>query len=173
MIYGLIGVLIGAALASGYNHWSTRRSELEAALVSATLMCDEMRALIVEMGRSPAESSAQLARVASSWDERREALVLFLADRDFEEVGKVIRDARSVLSGEAIGTPSTETEALIRRMERLVDEFEAQKKKLRREHQAFIASALGSYLRGLAGRATTGARTDRHLSGDDPETELQ
>src|SRR5947209_3545301 len=71
VIFGLVGVLVGVAIASGYSYWSIRRSELEQALVSATIMCDEMRALIVEMGRSSAAGSSQLARTASTWDERR------------------------------------------------------------------------------------------------------
>jgi hypothetical protein len=35
-LFGLIGVLAGVGIASGFGFWSTRREELEAAVVAAS-----------------------------------------------------------------------------------------------------------------------------------------
>ena len=83
---GLIGVVIGLIAGSGFTFWSTRRSELERAVIACCVLGDELRAL-----RSADPSSIESVRLETAWAEQRSALIVEMRPDDFEALAAAIR----------------------------------------------------------------------------------
>jgi hypothetical protein len=130
----LIGVLIGAALASAYNFWAIRRSELERAVVAGSIVDDELLgigcSLLADAGKGRALDSSALTK---AWEEHRHSLVMYLSAERFQELASAVRRARQ-------GDISADE------LEGIRQELAQRTATLRAEHQAFIMTPLFKYL---------------------------
>jgi hypothetical protein len=132
-----LGVVIGLAVGFGYRFWSTRREELMAATVAATLLRDAARAA--------EHKSDDATNLADMWEEQRVALLRLITPADYELLSRAVETAGG-------------NTGLVPVLDRLTNLFW-------REHQAFILTPLIKYarrddlsgkvseiVRGLAGR---------------------
>ena len=71
-LIGLAGVLVGLLVASSFTFWATRRSELAASAVAASILAEELRH---SNRRSPEDGSASIGRLEKAWDEHRDAFI--------------------------------------------------------------------------------------------------
>lgn len=119
-LVGLLGVVVGLAVGFGYRFWSTRRDELMAATIAATLLRDAIRAT--------QDDSGDLDVLIALWEEQRVNLIRLITPADYELLAHNIAtrsqsdpDVSTVFDGLAI--------------------------LFWREHQAFILTPLFKYLR--------------------------
>jgi hypothetical protein len=137
-LFGLIGVLAGVGIASGFGFWSTRREELEAAVVAATIVVDELQMTRASLQERDADelTAARITSLASFWLDHRAALVLYLQPAQFSALNRMI----SVAPGRASATLDEEIGAVLAWLMHRATE-------LRDAHQAFILTPLVKYLR--------------------------
>lgn len=118
-LVGFLGVVVGLAVGFGYRFWSTRREELMAATVAATLLRDAARASRLEAGRSVA--------LTKLWEEHRVAFIRLITPADYEVLSRDIESPRAASKLADI-------------LDRLTALFWS-------EHQAFILTPLVKYIR--------------------------
>lgn len=119
-LVGFLGVVVGLAVGFGYRFWSTRRDELMAATIAATLVRDA--------ARSAEREPKSVGRLVERWEEQRGALIRLITPKNYELL------ARSLGSG----LPPDARAAAI--LDRLTILFWT-------EHQAFILTPLFKYVR--------------------------
>jgi hypothetical protein len=119
-LVGFLGVVVGLAVGFGYRFWSTRREEMMAATVAATLLRDAARA-----GR-PTNSDAPT--LSDLWHEQRVALIRLITPVDYQILSRNI-------------------EANSRADARLVMVLDRLTMLFWHEHQALILTPLVKYLR--------------------------
>ncbi len=147
-IIGLLGVIVGLAVARGYSFWAMRRAELAAAVVAAGLLGEALRALVANDG------SVAREQLATTWHEHRGSLVVHMRPQDF-----------SALSDAVLRVDAPRE--LLRAVTELHELFWA-------EHEAFILVPLAHYLSGetlskriggIVGAALREARAEREGGG--------
>lgn len=119
-LVGFFGVVLGLAVGFGYRFWSTRRDEMMAATIAATLIRDAARAV--------QEAHSTTASLVSVWEEERAALIRLITPADYEALSRNIDSARP---------PDSRLTAVCDRLTLL----------FWKEHQAFILTPLIKYLR--------------------------
>jgi hypothetical protein len=118
-LVGFLGVVVGLAVGFGYRFWSTRREELMAATIAATVLRDAARDL--------EEGSSDVA-LSNLWDEQRVALIRLITPTDYEILARNIT---------AVSQADSRLVAVLDRLTTL----------FWREHQAFILTPLIKYIR--------------------------
>jgi hypothetical protein len=139
-LVGFLGVVVGLAVGFGYRFWSTRREELMAATVAATVLRDAARAA----HHDPADPAA----LSDLWNEHRVALIRLITPADYEILSRSIKAGSRGDSG-AVAV-----------FDRLTTLFW-------REHQAFILTPLVKYIRrdDLSDKVSTIVRESNQRSG--------
>jgi hypothetical protein len=157
VVWGLIGVLVGAGIASGYSFWELWRSELGKGVVATHALEDEMRALVDELtfavttGRRPA---IDVAPAMAVWRDQREAVVLYVDSTLFTRLGAGVlaseRWARDDARGKKRPRLEADDLAVVNEVIALLDSARSTLRclgaVLREEHDRFIVSSL---LRGI------------------------
>lgn len=143
-LFAAIGVIAGVMITGSVGFWSTRRQELERAVVAATLLLDEMTLDL--------EGPAHLATLRKLWEEQRGSLVLYLQPQAFSALNKTILRA----------TSETPPDDIAEHMGRVLADLQTQTRRLRRQHQEFILTPLVRYVRSAPWRRT------RHEPSDEP-----
>lgn len=80
-LLGILGVVLGFAIGSGYSFWAVRRAELADAVFATAALGEELRAL----ARTRGDDEAIRARLQGAWRDNRRALVAYLPPRGFEK----------------------------------------------------------------------------------------
>jgi hypothetical protein len=133
-VVGLIGVLVGAAVAAAYGFWSTRRSELGDAFVAASILAEELRDLLEANANQTLDSQPLVA----AWRTQRGALVAYLYPEEFQSLGSsMLRAQRWHRNDEDLRTE----------LEATLGELSVHAERLREDHQAFLITPLARYLR--------------------------
>lgn len=127
-LVGFVGVIVGLIIGSGFTFWSTRRSELEKAVIACSILSEELRAL-----QADDASRISRERLEEAWAEHRSALTCEMRPDDFDALAVAIR--RAVVGASPI--PARLDEAL-RELTRLFWQ----------EHQALILIPFINYVRG-------------------------
>jgi hypothetical protein len=143
-LFGLIGVLAGVGIASGFGFWSTRREELEAAVVAATIVVDELQMTRDSLAEHDAGklTAIRLTSLASFWLDHRDALVLYLQPVQFSALNRVI----SLAVGRSSAVPE-DARQLDEEIAAVLTWLTQRASELREAHQAFILTPLIKYLR--------------------------
>jgi len=147
VLIGLIGVLAGAGIASGFGFWITRRHELASAVVTATIVADELVAVrsALEQDFRSARTLARVSSVSSFWMEHRGALVLYLMHPKFLALNETIRLVAEFASLEADIDRGAVT-TVIESVDETLGWLEPRTSELREAHQAFILTPVVKYL---------------------------
>jgi hypothetical protein len=87
-LVGVVGALFGLAVGSGFTFWSTRRSELAAAVAAASSVAEQLR---ISAGDRPVVDDG--ADVMQAWTQHRAALILHLVPDDYRKLGARVRRA--------------------------------------------------------------------------------
>lgn len=85
--------MVGLLAGNGYLFWAGRRSEIIGALTAVSLLGDELRSLISQTaltGNSPDRGKLETAQLASTWGERRAALVPVMHPADLQALSKAL-----------------------------------------------------------------------------------
>jgi hypothetical protein len=127
-LFGVLGVVAGVMISGAVGFWSTRRQELENAVVAAALLVDE---LTLDPG-----GPTNLDQLWALWEQQRAALVLYLPSEQFSKLNRTIRKVT------AVGSP-TDVHAEV---SKVLPGLQRQALKLRADHQAFILTPLIKYL---------------------------
>jgi hypothetical protein len=127
-LFGVLGVVAGVMISGSVGFWSTRRQELEKAVVAATLLIDE---LTLDPG-----GPTNLDELWVLWEQQRTALVLYLPLEQFSTLNQTIRKVTTA-------GLSTNVHAEVAKV---LPELQQKALKLRAEHQAFILTPLIKYL---------------------------
>ena len=112
-VIGLVGVVLGLMLGSGYTFWATYRAELANALVAVVALAQDLAAVPAgpesaeEEGSSAASAEARThgrsdiaqwsQRVKMTWLEHRAALAQVMRPDDFRELARRMPSQRASL----------------------------------------------------------------------------
>lgn len=80
-ILGILGVILGIAIGSGYSFWAVRRAELADAVFATAALGEELRALSGAHG----DDDAIRARLQGTWRDNRRALVAYIPPGAFKK----------------------------------------------------------------------------------------
>jgi hypothetical protein len=147
VLIGLIGVLAGAGIASAFGFWSTRRHELAAAVVTATIVADELMAFRNALGEdaSSPQARARASSLTSFWIENRGSLVLYLLPTQFVALNGIIRLTTEFASS-GMEARRARASTASQRIDVVLCWLEPRGRELREAHQAFILTPLFKYL---------------------------
>jgi hypothetical protein len=79
-VLGVVGVVLGLVIGSGYQFWAVRRTELATTLLTLTVLAEDLR-----------EPGTAQTTLVEHWHEARAALVLHLRPEDLAEVSRAFR----------------------------------------------------------------------------------
>ncbi len=94
-IFGVLGVVLGITIGSGYSFWAVRRAELADAVFATAALGEELRAV----AGAPGDNEAVRTRLQDAWRDNRRALVAYLPPRSFEKFADAFSAEANGLAG--------------------------------------------------------------------------
>jgi hypothetical protein len=152
-VWGFIGVLLGAAIASGYSFWQVWRTELGRGVAATHALEDEMRTLQDDLTFATTTRHRRALDVEPAmtvWREQRGAIVLYVDSEDFTHLGAGVLASERWARSTAAGANDRRLEAqeidAAKQAVLLLDSARSTLRSLgvllRKEHDRFILSTL-------------------------------